>query len=326
MRRILIVIMCLTASAAGAQEVGLLAGVTSVVGTNDSSYAWSIQYRQRMASHLQWSFSWLNEGHPTGHHRDGFTPQLWVTDTVVSPRFSLGLGIGPYRYFDTVWGPDGDARDLDQWGWALSLAAGWQLSHHATLRLEALRTYADNDIETHLYLLGLGWRLRQSPAALVPVPSEPGEVMQRTVEREAVMLAGSTILNNFSSQRSTAWGLQYRHGIGANTDWTVSFINEGETRVTDRDGVAAQIWAENGFSGERLLLGVGAGPYLYDDKGTSAAADRARRGVAAVVSVSAAWRFSNGFITRLLWNRVASFSNRDADVIVLGIGVSTPAG
>ncbi len=326
MRSIFIAVMMLLSTAAGAQQIGLLAGGMDVVGTSDSSYAWSLEYRQHLAPHLDWSFAWLNEGHPAGHHRDGFAPQLWLTDTVLSPRFSLGIGAGPYRFFDTVRGPHGDAVDLNDWGWVVSVAAGWELSHRATLRLETVRTYTHSDIETRLYLVGLGWRLRQSDAPLVAAPGEPGGVARRTVEREAIGFAGVSVLNNFHSPRATAWGLQYRHGMGTHTDWSLSWLNEGRTRLTDRDGLAAQVWAENGYSRERLLLGVGAGPYLYVDQGGPDNGDRTRRGVAAMVSLSAAWRFGDRFITRLIWNRVASFYNQDADVIVLGVGISTPAG
>jgi hypothetical protein len=318
--------LLLAAATAGAQEVGVLAGAMDVINSSKGSYSWALEYRQYLTWHFDWSFAWLNEGHPRGHHRDGFTPQLWLGDTLFEDRFVVGVGAGPYRYFDTVRGADGRAVDLNEWGAAVSLSAGWRPSSRTTLRFTVVRTYTSRDVETHLYLVGVDWRLHTSKAPVVAVSERPLEVARRTVETEVMAFAGRSILNDFHSPSSNAWGLEYRHGIGSHTDWTLSWLNEGRSISTDRDGLIGEIWAENGYSHEHLVLGVGAGPYLYDDRRKPDSEGGSHRGVAAVVSLSASWRFAGRWFTRLTWNRVASFYDRDADVIVLGLGATTGRG
>lgn len=320
-------IVALLAPAARAQEFSILAGGMDVVGTRSTSYSWSFEYRQRFWRHLDWTFSWINEGHPPEHHRDGFAAQLWLTQPILGGRGMVGVGAGPYRLFDTIPAANGGSVDLDTWAGMLSFTAGWKVSKRTTLRLTINRTFTGADIETHDYLFGVGWRLSPSEPALVPLSGAAGEHDPRTVAEEVMAFAGASTVNTFHSETAVARGLEYRHGAGTHTDWTLSWINEGRPGPTERDGLAAQGWLENGYSHERLVLGVGVGPYAYLDKQKSVAGVGGnRRGVAGLVTVSSAYRFGDRWFVRLNWNRVVSFYNRDADVIVLGLGATTTGG
>jgi len=306
-----------------AQEVSLQAGAMDVIGTSETSYSWQITYMAQRRHHLAWSVSWLNEGHPEDHHRDGCAPQLWFIDTLGDSRFDVGVGAGAYRYFDTIPDAAEGSRNLDAWGGIVSFAAGWRVSRHAVVRLTVNRTITKRDIQTHTYMLGLGWRLKPSPPQPVSGQGDPGKQPLRTVGRELMLFSGTTIVNTFSSESAHAWGAEYRHGFSPHFDWTLSWIDEGLTDVTDRDGIAGQVWHENGFYHERLVIGIGAGPYLYsDDIKERLDPDERRYGVASLITLTTGWRFANGWLARVSWNRVASFYNRDADVIVVGIGVT----
>jgi hypothetical protein len=317
----------LFALSAGGQEFTLMTGSMDVVGTRSTSYAWSFEFRQRFWRHLDWTFSWVNEGHPPEHHRDGFTTQVWLTQPIGQGRGWLGVGVGPYRLFDTVPAGDGGSQDLDVWASMLSFTAGWRVSPRTTLRLTLNRVVTGRDIETHDYLFGVGWRLPRSEPGLAPLSGSPGTRDPRTVSEEVMAFAGASTVNTFHSETAVARGLEYRHGIGTYTDWTLSWINEGRPGPTERDGVAAQAWLENAYAHERLVLGVGAGPYAYLDKQkTEAGVGGNKRGVASLVTVTSSYRFGDRWFARLNWNRVVSFYNRDADVIVLGLGLTTTGG
>lgn len=56
------------------QELYILGG--DVNSSSETSYAWQISYMEGLSEHFAYSISWLNEGHLTGHHRDGPTFQL----------------------------------------------------------------------------------------------------------------------------------------------------------------------------------------------------------------------------------------------------------
>jgi len=100
-----------------AQEIAFLSGQTTAVDTNDSSYAWKIDYRQEFARYSAWSVSWINEGHVDGHRRDGPTALLWLVLPLFKQRASIALGAGAYRYFDTVAEPNGRGS-IDNHGFA----------------------------------------------------------------------------------------------------------------------------------------------------------------------------------------------------------------
>jgi hypothetical protein len=316
----------LVACSAGAQQVGVLAGAMDVVNVRTTSYAWEIEYRQTFAHHLEWTFSWLNEGHPDHHHRDGFTTQAWLTNALWDPRLIVAVGAGPYRFFDTVPGAGG-SKDLNDWGAVLSFTAGWQVSRSTILRATVDRTFSGSDIATHTYMFGISRILSRSRPPLVRLPGEPSTVVRRTVEKEVMAFAGRSIVNTFHSEGALARGVEFRHGIRKFTDWTLTWLNEGKPGPTERDGLAGQAWLERPFSRDRLVLGVGAGPYLYlDRQKVLDNPGKNRWGVAGLVSLTASWRFGDRWFTRLNWNRVASFYDRDADVIVLGIGATTSRG
>ncbi len=321
-----VLLAALAPARAGSHEVAVLAGGMDVVGTRDTSYAWQLEYRQAVRGRLRWSVAWLNEGHPPGHHRDGFAISGWITDRLWDDRVEVGVGAGPYRFFDTVRAADGGPENLDAWGGLLSFSASVRLDRRRLLRFTAARTFTGRDIETHVYVAGLGWELAPSPPEAVRPRGAP-RPLRRTVEQELMVFGGQSIVNTFRSPGAFARGVEYRRGISPHVDWTMSWINEGRPGPTERDGLAAQAWLENGFHDERLVLGFGAGPYLYSDKEKpeiDAGGDR--YGVASVVTISTGWRFGKRWFTRLNWNRVVSFYDRDADVIVLGFGAGTSLG
>ena len=55
----------------------------------------------RSVSRLAGGLTYYNEGHFSGHHRDGYAAQLWLrSDDAARTRFAFG--VGPYWYFDTA--------------------------------------------------------------------------------------------------------------------------------------------------------------------------------------------------------------------------------
>src|SRR6516164_8666137 len=54
---------------AAAQELYALAGGQNTVGLGESSYSYSYQYLQNLTEHFTASYTYLNEGHVTNHHR-----------------------------------------------------------------------------------------------------------------------------------------------------------------------------------------------------------------------------------------------------------------
>jgi hypothetical protein len=147
------------AATAGAEELALLAGATDTDDHTSGSYAWAMEYRQHLLSHLEASFRCLNEGHLPGHYRDGGALQLWV-GTPWRERFALSFGAGPYVYFDTQ--GHGNFQ-------------GCLNDHGAAALLSARASY---DLKDHWSRLAL-----QSPPTLRPDHSRRGRQLARRVEK-----------------------------------------------------------------------------------------------------------------------------------------------
>jgi hypothetical protein len=87
------------------QEANMLFGG---MATDRGKTSWAFQVEYKQVELLKYkdlgfdgSFSYVNEGHPTGHYRDGVVVQGWAG---LLDRFKLhlSLGAGPYLYNDTV--------------------------------------------------------------------------------------------------------------------------------------------------------------------------------------------------------------------------------
>src|SRR5438067_1668583 len=106
-----------------AQELSLFGGAVEASGSGDHSYAWAFDYRHGLGEHAAVTFSWLNEGHFTHHHRDGHTVQLWARTSILGRRITLAAGAGPYLYYDTTLSVGTDFADEHGWGGVFSVSA-----------------------------------------------------------------------------------------------------------------------------------------------------------------------------------------------------------
>ena len=85
---------------AWSQEMSALGwGAAQFGDTCAHTYAWQIDYMERIGNRFGWSLSYLNEGHLPDHHRDGPAFQLWARTDVFQRRLSLAAGTGAYRFF-----------------------------------------------------------------------------------------------------------------------------------------------------------------------------------------------------------------------------------
>jgi hypothetical protein len=301
-----------------AQELSVFGGGMEAGGWKETSYAWALDYRHGLGEHAAISFSWLNEGHVTNHHRDGQTVQLWVRTTMLDRRLSLAAGAGPYVYYDTTRSGGANFSDQHGWGALYSVSATYYTDSRLFYELRANRAIASNSINTTSVLFGIGYQLDPPPS---PGPlTEAAPQGNNTTDNELAVFVGQTIVNSFNSERDTARAIEYRRGLSAHIDWTVSWLNEGDTRLVRRNGVISQLWAVREAFDRRLAIGIGLGPYVAVDRQVSAAPVTGAERVSALITVSAALRLPRRTFLRASWNRVLTHYDRDADVVLLGLG------
>jgi hypothetical protein len=307
--------LALIAAPAAAQELSLLAGRMRADVPDAGSYAWLLSYSHDLSEHWAASFAWQNEGHVPDHHRDGASGQLWAKTSLFDPRLVFAAGAGPYYYFDTTGGTQsGGYRNDHGWGVLYSASVAWRAS--ARLRYVARLGHVETrrSIDTTDLLIGLGWTLDAEEAK----PRESGARTASPERDEATVFAGRTIVNSLESEGALAKAVELRHAFGPVLRGTLAWIDEGDTRVAGRHGVAAQAWLEPGFSGDSVTLGVGLGAYFAEDR---LAGGDDRTSVSPIVTMTASARLGGSWAARVSWNRVVSRYDRDSDVVVLGVGV-----
>jgi hypothetical protein len=301
---------------AHASELVLYSGVSYSSGT-ERTYSWALEYRRALAERWSASFTWLNEGHIPGHHRDGHAAQLWWhADTGRAPAVRFGLG--PYHYYDTRNASNSRGyADAHGWGLLASAEAIWDMTGNwfATARANHVQTRgAGNSIAL---LLGAGYRF--APGADRKGGEYPGPAAASDARRfEADALVGKAIVNSFNSETDTAAALGLRYRATRHISGSLSYMDEGEGRREPRKGVAAQMWLEDDVS-RRISIGAGIGPYVAVDRARRADGTMPAR-VTAAVSVSGAYAINHALVARLSWTRVATRDDSDNDVVLLGLG------
>lgn len=304
------------AGIARAEEISILGGVNSGDDPSGGTYAWGLEYRQRLLAHLDASFGYLNEGHIPGHHRDGAMLQLWADSGPWGGRFSAALGAGLYAYFDTE--QDSTSRGYrDDHGAGLILTA--RLSMVLTRQWFALLEVdqvAFTDLSTRALMLGVGYRL-DSLLDKLQGGAQAGAVAE--VPNELNVFGGVTVINNLTSERSSVFGLEYRFRPAPHFELSGSVLDDAAGPDGRHAGLTAEAWVVQDFLSRQLSVGLGIGPYValssyHTDDGRLAAS------VVGLASMTVSWRMSRSLALRLNWHRGFTGDDQDRDVVTAGLG------
>ena len=308
-----------------AQELTVLGGVLPKTNIERSSYTWQVDYRQDFYRNLSASIAYLNEGHLREHHRDGTAWEVWGRLPVFHDRFSVSVGVGAYYFFDTQPLPGGDTANVHGTALITSLSGTGYLSNRWFYRFMVNRITPANDVQVTTLTLGAGFWFGQdrkpTPGKLGDAPDEAGSV----TGNELTVFGGQSVVNTFFSQQAWAYAGEYRRGVLPHVDWTASAIYEGDPKIVRRSGVATQLWAVNTFFHDRIAVGAGLGPYIYiDHKHPAGAAKKNPAAITPLASLTLSVRLSEQWAMRLIFNRVTTDYNRDADIFLVGLGYRWP--
>jgi hypothetical protein len=303
---------------ARAQEVSVLGGVARLDKSSESTYSWGFTYLQPLDEHNALSYSWLNEGHYTDHHRDGFALQYWRRAWLFDHRLALAGGIGAYDYFDTTASDEGRPY-ADVHGWALiySLSATWYTRSPWFYQMRVNRTDALHSIHTTSAMFGIGYQLGASDASSAS-SGISGSLSDSG--NQLTVLAGKTEVNSLHSPGAFARSVEFRHGFSPYFEASLAWLDEGKTQLTRRNGVATQLWLSRAFFDDKLRLGLGAGPYVAVDTYREVGGTNTGDKVSALVTMTASYQFTPHWFVRASWDRVLTGYDKDSDIYLAGIG------
>ena len=281
---------------------------------SSGSYAWGLEYRERLLSHLDATFGYLNEGHFPDHHRDGAMLQLWANSGPWIDRTTFALGAGPYVYFDTQTDSNAQGyRDAHGVGVILTARMSYSLSEQWFASLELNQILAAN-VTTRTVMLGAGYRLQSFIESLQS--SQPDAVAD--VPNEVGVFGGQTVINDLTSEKSTNFGVEYRRRLTRHVEFSSSVLNEGTGPDGRHLGVTGEGWIVQDFLDRRLVAALGLGPYValstyHISDGRSAAS------VVGLASMSLSWRFTRFLALRANWHRGFTGDDQDRDIVTLGL-------
>ncbi|WP_426196590.1 hypothetical protein [Massilia sp. DWR3-1-1] len=307
--------LALASGFTAAQDTSLLVGSLDNHKVDERSFAVQLSFAQRVNEVVGLSAEYLNEGHPSRHHRDGLAMQGWLHTPVPQRGASFSIGVGPYYYFDTTIGKGAFAEYQNDHGWGVlaSVGAKWHLARRSYVEARINHVHARGAGNSNSVLIGLGYELDQ-------VPDRERQRTERAGDRLLMVLGGQAIVNSFDSERARSYGLEYRDTVTQNMEWSVTALNEGKIGLAQRRGIAAQLWLLRPFT-DRTVLELGGGGYLMrdrDDRDSTAASSDTR--MVPIVTIGMRYRLTPAWRTQLSWSRVITGYHRDSDVLLLGLG------
>lgn len=85
------------------------------------------------------------------------------------------------------------------------------------------------------------------------------------VRADEFNVLGGMLWDTRNNDSTHTWQLEYRQPFHENFAFGITYLNEGAFPNHSRDGYAAQLWTRRPLLDDRLVLGMGAGPYFYND-------------------------------------------------------------
>jgi hypothetical protein len=308
------------ATPARAEELSALGGFTEGDDPGASSYAWGLEYRQRLSQYLDATFSYLNEGHLPDHHRDGFALEVWGRTQLLNERLSLAVGLGPYAYFDTWADPATDPvtvpgfRDYHSVAAIVTGALNYQLSDHWFALLELNQVIAPGDVSTRTVLLGVGYRLDRFIHELDASASDPPDA-----PNEVGLLFGETVINGLHSDATTAFGAEYRRSVSGHFELSASLVSDSDGLDGRHQAVTGEVWVVQHFFDRQLVVGLGLGSYL-SLQSYRTIDDREAASVTGLGSLTLAVKLTRALDLRLIWSRGFTGDDQDRDIVTAGLG------
>jgi hypothetical protein len=248
-----------------------------------------------------------NEGHPVGGvgHRDGYAAMGWYRKPL-GPRADVRVGAGPYFSMNTV-EIDGRQRDDKNWGLLAAIAVVYRVNDSGLgVRLQYNEVRMPGHFDTQTFMAGvsqdLGGESREGSAA--------GEDSKTTVG----IWTGPVITNRAGQHGHLGYQAEIEKALDPSSAYSVSVIDEGNSGVNDRKGVAAQAWYK-APAGEKWSFSAGVGPYAAMETHPG---DRGGK-LLAIVSFKASRRIAGNTSLSCRFNRMVSGYDKDADMFMCGV-------
>lgn len=125
---------------------------------SEAAAATAVEYRRRIARHLDWTAGWLHEGDARLIRRNGVTSQFWAVESLLDDSVLFGIGGGPYFAIDSyVHTLPGESGSTPVSG-LLTLTADYRFTPHWSVRTSWNRVVTSYNRDTDVIMGGIGYR------------------------------------------------------------------------------------------------------------------------------------------------------------------------
>lgn len=257
-------------------------------------------------------FMYTNDGHLPNNHRDGFAAQGWYVQPM-GDGLELQLGAGPYASMNNT-EVNGERLNQFRMGILGSAALKWHvLGNGWYLRSQVNTTLMLRSFDSAAVLFGVGYDF----------PPQGATGGSQRLRADVSIWSGISRTTTVGTQRNAgAFRIEAQYLVEERAQWwepaaySVGFLSEGDTYITDRIGIPVQAWWRT--PPERFVFSFGLGPYLAHDSRRDQSL-----GLLGILSLRAAMEVYESANTRLeigvMYSRVASFYNKDQDIYLAGI-------
>gem|GEM_PF-1077124 len=305
-----------------AQSLSYMRGDSYSTTEHESSLFYKIEYRAMLYDGFAAAFEYVNEGHFTGHHPDGYGLELsyqyrFPTDY----RLYLVGGIGPYYYFDTITPAGGQSTDVHGLAPMFTLSVRGQLWKKLDWVVSADSIDPTHDVKDQLLSLGVAyWLSDPSNPGIFDKPRD-GLTSASTNRNELSVYGALSVINISGNPDAFGFSAEYRYIFARGIEGTIAYIYEGDPRVARRSGVTAQLWPVRHDLSSGFEVGAGFGAYAFvDKKHQPIPGQTTTAALAPVVSLMLSHTVYSHFFARAIWDRVVSNYSRDADIWRVGVG------
>jgi hypothetical protein len=299
-------------------ELDAFSGGLRSTSSGSTTYTWGLEYREPLTGQFSAGFTWLNEGHLPSTHRDGQALQLlWHTPSDAGGLVFEG-GIGPYRYYDTHSLITDSFENKHGWGVLASGSVDWYFANRWFTFMRLNETLVTSKYGTTGLAVGVGYRF---PGKFALLPDPDGSTHAAALARprwEIDGLVGERIGNTDHSETGASEALAARFHLSEHFTGSVTNIGGQGTLLGWRDGFALQLWLEQQVT-RKFEVGLGAGGFLVssDDRLQDASSPS---NLASMVSVSIGYSLTSHWLARVVWDRIGTGDDHDADIVQVGIG------
>jgi len=139
-------------------EIGAFGG-QSIVNANSSlkSTNFGVEYRRKLATHLQWSAAWISESLGYGARNNGVIAEAWLVTQAFDPRFEIGVGAGALYALQKYVAPQ-TGQEAARLSGIVSMTVAWRLTQAFNLRAGWSRGFTNDDEDRDIVTVGVGYR------------------------------------------------------------------------------------------------------------------------------------------------------------------------